>query len=196
MSSTWTSTVPFADLWAMKAKEKWCDIEGFEGFYQASSLGNIRSVDRYVERSDGRLVFCKGRVLSTFQGTTCNYLSVQLSKHNTPSKHLVHRLIAKTFLGLRPDSDLEVNHIDGNRHNNRVDNLEIVSHQQNIDHSVATGLKNDYGEKHAHAKLTNQQAADIRDMWKRGVKQKDMAEMYGVHKQVICNIVNYKTYIR
>ena len=179
----------------MKAEE-WREVDGFEGCYQVSSLGRVRSIDRYVERSDGRLAFCKGRILIPFQGTTCNYLSVQLSKNGVPSKHLLHRLVAKAFLGLDSDTVLEVNHKDGNRHNNVVDNLEVVSHQQNIDHSRITGLKDDYGEKHKRAKLTNQQAADARTMWKQGVKQKDIAELFGVSKQVINDVVNYKTYTR
>lgn len=131
--------------------EYWKDIPGFEGYYQASNLGRIRSVDRYIVRKDGRMYLCKGRVLSTFQGTTCNYLSVQLSVENNPRKYLLHRLIAKTFLGLDNWVELEVNHKDGDRQNNQLGNLELVSHQENIDHSIITGLKNDYGENHVHA---------------------------------------------
>lgn len=176
--------------------EEWRDLAGFEGSYQVSNLGRIRSIDRYVERCDGRLCFYKGRVLSTFQGTTCNYFSVQLSQNGQPSKFLLHRLIAITFLGLDPQSDLEVNHKDGNRHNNVVSNLEVVTHQQNIDHSRITGLKDDYGEKHKGAKLTNHQAAEARRMWQCGVMQKDIAELYGVSKQTINNIVHFRTYIQ
>lgn len=176
--------------------EEWRDIPGFEGYYQASSFGRIRSIDRFVSKCDGKVQFWKGRVLCNFQGTTCNYKSVQFSKDNVSTKHLVHRLIAKTFLGLDDYSEFEVNHIDGNRNNNHVCNLELVTHQENIDHSVRTGLKRDYGEKHVHAKLTNQQAAEIRKMWCNGMKQKDIALLYGVHKQTICSIVNHKTYIK
>ena len=187
--------VLFVEVCAMMVEE-WRDIEGFEGLYQASSHGRICSVDRYVERSDKRICFCKGRILSNFQGTTCNYLSVQLSKNNKPSKHLIHRLIAKAFLGLIDETDLEVNHKDGNRHNNCVSNLEIVTHQANIEHSRTMGLKDDYGEKHVRAKLTNEQATEVRLMWKRGIKQKDIADLLGVSKQVINCVVNNKTYIR
>ena len=192
-------TASSADSWVMKTdlvNEEWRDLPGFEGLYQVSNLGFVRSLDRCLLRSDGRFCTYRGRVLSTFQGTTCNYKSVLLSKEGVPSKHMVHRLVAIVFLGLDPNSEMEVNHKDGNRHNNRASNLEVVTHQQNIDHSVATGLKDDYGEKHVHAKFTNQQAEEIRQMWRRGVLQKDIAEMYGVHKQTICSIVNYKTYIR
>ena len=91
---------------------------------------------------------------------------------------------------------MEVNHKNGNTLDNRVVNLEVVTHQENIDHSVSTGLKNDYGEKHVNAKLTNKQAEEIRMAHRRGVMQVDLAEAYGVHKQTICNIVHNKTYIK
>lgn len=174
--------------------EEWRDIPGFEGFYQASSRGLIRSIDRYVTGKNGRTQLCKGRILAPFQGTTCNYLSVQFSVNNRPSKHLIHRLIAITFLGLDKESELEVNHKDGNRKNNAVTNLELVTHQENIDHSVRTGLKRDYGECHAHAKISNAQAEEMRKMWRNGVMQKDIAENFGVSKQLVNCVVNYKTY--
>lgn len=67
---------------------------------------------------------------------------------------------------------------------------------QNIDHSVVTGLKHDYGENHAHAKLTNVQAMEARTLWYNGMKQKDIAIKFGVSKQTINNIVHYKTYFK
>lgn len=177
-------------------KEIWKDIVGYEGYYQVSSLGRVKSIDRDVLRCDERWQHCKSHILIPFQGTTCNYLSIQLSKDNSPQKFLLHRLVAIAFLGLNPITELEVNHKDGNRHNNKVENLEIVSHQQNIDHSVVTGLKHDYGENHVHALLTNLQANEIRKSWHNGAKQKDLAVKYRVSKQAICNIVHYKTYFK
>lgn len=174
----------------------WRDIDGYVGFYQISSTGLVRSVDRYVLRKDGRTQLCKGRILSFFKGTTCNYLSVQICRDNIPQKFLVHRLVAKAFLGLTDDTNLEVNHKDGNRFNNCVENLEVVTHQQNINHSVLTNLKRDYGENHVHAKLTNQQAKAMREMWNKGVKQVDIAKLFGVSNKLVHRVVNYKSYLR
>ncbi|NDV63916.1 NUMOD4 domain-containing protein [Bacteroides sp. 224] len=177
-------------------KEVWKDIPEYEGYYQVSNNGNVRSVDRYVDKSDGTIQFCKGRVLTPFKGATCNYLSIQLSKYNCTHKFLIHRLVAIVFLELDTNSKLEVNHKNGVRFDNRAANLEVVTHQVNIDHSVANMLKNDYGELSTNAKLTNQQAAEIREQHSKGVLQKDLAATYGVHKQTICNIVNNKTYFK
>lgn len=179
-----------------KINEIWKDIENYEGYYQISSLGRVRGVDRYIIRKDGKMQHYKSTVLKPFQGKTCNYLSVQLSKDNIAQKFMIHRLVAYAFLNLDKNSDLEVNHKDGNRHNNNVGNLEVVTHQENIDHSIANNLKNDYGEKSTNAKLTNLQVAEIRRLWLNGVKQIDLAYKYGISKQSISKIVNYKTYFR
>lgn len=176
--------------------EEWRDITNYEGYYQVSSFGNVRSVERTILRSNGIKQHCKSVILKPFQGKTCNYLSVQLSKDNHTEKFMIHRLVAYMFLGLRSESDLEVNHIDGNRYNNKLDNLEIVTHQQNIDHSIIHQLKDDYGEKSTNAKLTNEQAYNIRRMWQNGMPQNIIAQKFQISKQTVCNIVHYKTYIK
>lgn len=176
--------------------EEWKDIVGYEGYYQVSSYGNVKSLDRNIVRKDGKIYRCYSRILIPFQGHTCNYLTVQLSKNNITQKYMIHRLVAYMFLGLLPDSSLEVNHKDGNRHNNCVDNLEIITHQENINHSVAMNLKHDYGEQSTNAKLTNKDAAMIRQMWYNGVKQVELAEMYRVSKQAINRLVHNKSYFR
>lgn len=176
--------------------EEWKDIVGYEGYYQVSSYGNVKSLDRNIMRKDGRMYHCYSHILIPFQGYTCNYLLVQLSKNNITHKYMIHRLVAYAFLGLSIDSLLEVNHKDGNRHNNRVENLEIVTHQENINHSVIMNLKHDYGEQSTNAKLTNKDAAMIRQMWHYGVKQVELAKMYNVSKQAINCLVHNKTYFR
>lgn len=180
----------------MNNQEEWRDIKNYEGYYQISSFGRVRSVDRLITRSDERVYCLKSQILKPFQGKTCNYLSIQLSKNNICEKFMIHRLVAYEFLGLHKDSLLEVNHKDGNRHNNRVCNLEVVTHQQNIEHSIITNLKNDYGERSSNAKLTNKQAAEIRWLWANGMMQKNISKMYNVCKQTICNIVHNKSYLR
>lgn len=174
----------------------WKSVKNYEGYYEVSDTGLLRSVRRLITRSNGRSYYAPSVVLKTFISKTANYQMVQLSKHNIPKKFMVHRLVAQAFLELDINSDMEVNHIDGNRYNNCVTNLEVITHQQNIDHSIRMGLKNDYGEKSSNAKLTNQQAKEIREAWKQGMMQKDLAKKYGVSKQTICRIVNNKVYFR
>ena len=179
----------------MSNNEEWKDIPGYEGFYQVSNRGNVRSVNRLIKRCDGRVYMCNGRTIMQRPSTTCRYLIVDLCKNNIRKHILTHILVARTFLD-NFDKGLEVNHKDGNILNNNLSNLELVTHQKNIDHSVITGLKNDYGENSSNSALTNVQANEIRLRWKSGEKQNALALEYGVSKQTVNNIVHFKTYFK
>ena len=106
--------------------EKWQSISGYEGLYIASNRGNIKSLKR-------------NRVLKTSPNEK-GYLYVVLSKNGVSKSYRVHRVIANTFLG--EHKGLEVNHIDGNKHNNDVSNLEFCTHAENMNHAVRSGLLN------------------------------------------------------
>lgn len=119
-------------------EEIWKDIPGYEGFYQASTLGRIRSVDHYAMHSTGNgKVFRKGKILR-LQNEGNRYLSVYLSKFGKYATCLVHRLVATTFIP-NPDNLPVINHIDLNTHNNAVSNLEWVTQQDNCLHAIANG---------------------------------------------------------
>lgn len=174
--------------------EKWKDIPNYEGLYQVSSYGRVRSLDRIVIDKNGRRSIRYGKTIAQRATTTCHYMVVDLCKNGIRKHLLTHRVVASAFLGLC--DGLEVNHIDGNYLNNKVNNLELVTHQENIDHSIKMGLKCDYGEKSVHAKVTNKQAEWIRQQVYNGRKQKDVAKELGLSKQLINRIVNYKGYIK
>lgn len=109
---------------------------------------------------------------------------------------LVHRMVVKAFIG-EIYGGLEVNHINGNKQDNRICNLELVTSKENKAHAIRLGLFNPHGENQGRAKLTNAQAAEIRKKYIRGkVRQKDLALLYGVSQHVIFKIVNNISYIR
>ncbi|AHN22719.1 NUMOD4 domain-containing protein [Lysinibacillus varians] len=118
---------------------EWRDIPGYEGIYEASNTGQIRSKDEKVTHSvkHGRRVW-KGRVLKQKVGKdkSCR---VSLYKDKKEKTWLVHRLIAKTFIPEVEGKDY-INHIDGNRLNNDVTNLEWCNHKENNNHAFDTGL--------------------------------------------------------
>lgn len=134
-------------------------------------------------------------LLKPYKGKTSVYYQFGLSKKNVGYRFLVHRLVAQAFLK-DWHRKMEVNHMDGNKHNNNVANLEMCTRQMNIDHSISENLKKDYGEKHVHAKRTNAEANKIRKLHKWGIRQVDLAGIYGVSKQAINDIVHFKTYIK
>ena len=179
----------------MNSQEIWKDIPGYEGFYQVSNFGNVRSVKRLIKRRDGRFYMCNGKTIAQRPSTTCHYLITDLCRNNIRKHVLTHILVARTFLE-NFDKSLEVNHKDGNVLNNKLSNLELVTHQRNIDHSIITGLKNDYGENSSNSALTNAQANEIRARWQNGEKQNALALEYGVSKQTVNNIVHFKTYFK
>lgn len=112
--------------------EEWRDIKGYEGMYQVSDAGLVRSLDREV---NGK--FLKGRILSCYSKHT--YPAVVLCNEKGKKHVRVHRIVAETFLE-NPYNLPEVNHIDGNKNNNHVDNLEWCTHRENAEHAWRTGL--------------------------------------------------------
>lgn len=127
--------------------EIWKDIKGFEGRYQVSNTGKVKSL-----RFGGH----NGERLMKLSEHHSGYLIVQLGKHPSKTYH-VHALVAKTFIP-PIDGKLIVNHIDGNKHNNCTDNLEWVTYKENTEHAIKTGLRNPhdtpkrYGKDNAQSK--------------------------------------------
>lgn len=117
--------------------EIWLPIKGYEGFYEVSNFGKIRSLDRLV---DGRwgVTHRKGRILTGGLDKD-GYRLFILSKNGLRKTHKLHRLIAVTFIE-NPYGYSQINHKDGNKQNNRVDNLEWVTPQKNIQHAFTLGL--------------------------------------------------------
>lgn len=110
--------------------EVWKDVVGYEGLYQVSNYGNVRSIDRYVSGRWGKQLR-KGKMLSQRKRCkTDHYLSVPLWKENKLSQKMVHRLVADAFLGNQPEK--QINHKDENPENNRLDNLEWVTPYENM----------------------------------------------------------------
>lgn len=176
-------------------EETWMDVKGFEGLYQVSDMGRVKSLARSVA-SGNAIHYVTERIMRHWRGVTSLYDCVRLYKNGNRKKYSVHRLVAQHFL---PDWDaaLEVNHIDGNRYNNVVSNLEMCTRKDNVRHSIIHFLKNDYGEKSTNARLSNAQAREIRKIYRTGTTtQEALALQYGVCRQTISAISRYKKYIR
>lgn len=118
-------------------EEVWKDIEGYEGLYQVSNLGRVRSVDRYVRTSRGNgLKPVKGKIIK--QAVLSGYVCVRLHKNNKEKTHLVHRLVANAFIPNHNNLP-EINHKDENKQNNLISNLEWCDRAYNVHYG--TGIK-------------------------------------------------------
>ena len=123
-------------------EEVWKSIDGYEGLYEVSNLGRVRSLDRVVYRSykghPNWPMKVKGRVLRS--GTDRGGYSFVILQNKGKRCRLVHRLVAEAFMSNTENKE-EINHIDGNKKNNSVDNLEFCTPSENMRHAFNTGLR-------------------------------------------------------
>ena len=160
--------------------EIWKDIAGFEGRYQVSNKGNVKSLHYRGHDVESLMKLSEHHT---------GYLIVQLGKK--PAKVcLVHQLVAKAFMPL-VEGKTFVNHIDGNKHNNCVSNLEWVTTQENITHAIKTGLRNPhnvpkkYGKDHYSSKPVLQY--DLNGNFiKKWDCQSDVARAYNIRSIYFC----------
>lgn len=170
-------------------EEIWKDIEGYEGSYQVSNTGLVRSLDR--RRTDGVLIH--GRMLAQ-SADQDGYLVLGLSLDGKSKTVKVHRLVAKAFID-NPDNLPEVNHIDEDKTNNNVDNLEWCTNAYNL--TYGHRLECVRGERAPHSKLTAEQVDEIRRTYIKGdlkFGQSALGKKYGVSHPAIACIVKNKTW--
>lgn len=118
-----------------------------------------------------------------YEETKNGYLRVTLSKNGQTKRFLLHRLVMLCFHGI---SEKVVNHLNGNKHDNSLSNLEYTNMSENNKHAYAAGLKKANGSNNGRSKLTKKQVNEIRGF--KGIKQKDIALMYGISRQHVSAI--------
>jgi DNA-binding transcriptional regulator YiaG len=160
-----------------EVKEIWMEIRGYEGLYEVSNLGRVRKI--YTSPSGE--VDC--RILSQAYSTQ-RYLQCSLSKRGVKKSHRIHRLVAENFIP-NPKNKAQVNHIDGNKDNNYVNNLEWCTQHENMRHANKNWLIN-------KVRVLDEDAVrEIREN-KNNLKQRELAEIYGVSAPQIHRVIHYK----
>lgn len=119
-------------------EEVWKDINGYDGVYQVSNLGRIRTKDRMLKREYHNGYVRKGQLIKMHEDKD-GYLRVNLYKNGKPKTGLIHRLVAQTFIP-NPNNLPQVNHKNLNKQDNRIENLEWISLEDNIKHAANFGL--------------------------------------------------------
>lgn len=112
-------------------KETWKDIKDFEGLYQVSNLGRVRSLTKTVTTKNNKTMHFEGKILKPLK--VGEYFSVNLYKDRILYGRRIHRLVAEAFIP-NPDNLLQINHKDENKLNNSVDNLEWCSAKYNCNY--------------------------------------------------------------
>ncbi|TXC63683.1 hypothetical protein FRZ32_08435 [Sphingosinicella ginsenosidimutans] len=176
--------------------ERWLPVPGFEGLYEVSDQGRVRSLDRVIETASrwggiktNRL---RGRILKpTPSGSRRQHLIVSLGRGNLV---FVHRLVLLAFVGPRPDG-MECRHLDGNGSNNNLSNLIWGTRLENMGDRTRLGEHNaPRGERNRRAVLTTEQAVEIKRLLRVGQRQSDIARRFGVHRNVVCKIASGHTW--
>lgn len=119
---------------------QWLPVKGYEKLYEVSDTGEVRSVDRILPVTNQTERLVKGRVLLQAMNKQVQYKQVSLWKNNKGTSYYIHRLVAEAFIP-NPEGKSEVNHIDGNKQNNHVSNLEWVTSGENSLHASKSGLR-------------------------------------------------------
>lgn len=170
-------------------KEVYKTIKGYE-YYEVSNKGNVRSIDRTLTRADGRERFYPGQEMKLQYDSISGRPMVRLynSELKKAKTFKVHRLVALTFLGERPEG-MDIRHLDGVVTNNNVENLCYGTKSSNqIDIMKHT-------KRCAAGKLTVEDVVEIRRAYKeKEMKQYELAEVFGITQGTVSEIVNRKTF--
>lgn len=173
--------------------EIWKPVKDFEGLYEVSNLGRVRSLDRIVKTSRGSRHF-HSYVLSPAVSNK-GYLLVLLCKDGKQHTKRVHRLVAEAFL---PNiyNFSQINHLDGNKQNNCVDNLEWCDNSRNQIHAFQMQLNTPRkGELNGSHKLNENEVRSIRFKYSKGESEQQLGKEYGVSSTQIHRIVTNRNWV-
>jgi HNH endonuclease/NUMOD4 motif len=164
-------------------QEIWKPVVGLEQAYQVSNLGRICTIDRIDTRKAHR----KSQIMAITKAEN-GYLRISLTFCGKSRYKPVHRLVLESFTGPRP-SKFETNHKDGNKTNNRIENLEWISHRDNLRHAVDTGLKTRVsGIAKQDMKLDEEMVRVIHKLLSKGANPVDIAFAFMVNRNSIYGI--------
>lgn len=162
--------------------EEWRPIPEYEGLYAITRCGKVKRLQGYQAKTE--------RILKPrLSGGLSHYVIYTLSKDGKPKTQGLHRLLLQAFIGPPPTPEHECNHIDGNPLNNSLDNLEWVTASENIQHMLRLGLRCEKrGAEHYAAKMTQEQAFEIKQRYAAGESAAALGGEYGVRPNHVKDI--------
>ena len=164
--------------------ERWLPVVGFEGYYEVSNRGRVRSMHRIVKhsRDKGERRY-KGRMMALTKNH--GYRRVALSKDGQVRTFFVHRLVAAAFIGPRPE-DKHVLHGIAGQLNNSVENLRYGTPKENAADRKRDGTEPDRkGERSHTSKLTEEKVLKIRELCSAGITHREIAAQFSIHTQYV-----------
>ena len=175
------------DISMLEHFELWLPVVGYEGLYEVSNCGRVRSLAREVNsRYPGRLRIIPGRV-RLLTKNRFGYLIVSLTEKTGRKRHpMVATLVATAFIGPRPPG-LQIDHKDGDKQNNGVWNLHYVTPKENRN-AGNFAYEPAHGETHSFAKLSDAEVIEIRRLIIEGMSQRAIAKLFNVTQSHISRI--------
>ncbi len=175
-------------------KEQWKPVKDYEGLYEVSSLGRVRSLDRLAGTRWGTTEKFVAGVTLTYTTKSNRYHRCCLQKTGRKRKYVsVHRLVAEAFIP-NPENKPQVNHINGAKKDNRAENLEWNTSKENINHAIESGLISIKGDNHPGAILNEDKVGEIKYLLnKNKLNQTEIGDMFGVTNYAICDIKRGKS---
>jgi len=174
-------------------QEVWKSVIGYEGLYEVSNLGRIKSLPKTWICGNKKSKRSKPETILKQTYCTNKYLQVWLSKNKVSKLYMVHRLVAENFL-LNLENKKTVNHINGIKDDNTVENLEWNTIQENLNHALINNLRVfAKGEKHWCSVLTEKDILEIRELSNNCTKA-DLARKYNVTHSNIRRILKRTTW--
>ena len=159
--------------------ENWKPVVGFEGLYEVSDLGNVKSLSRMVRSKAGSMRHVRERAMRTCLAPTARYVSLILRKEGKSYFKHVHRLVAQAHIP-NPENKPQVNHKNASQKwNNTVANLEWATRAEDDAHVVANGLK-PRGHHHYFAKLNAKKVQEMRRLDKQGWSTRSLADKFSL----------------
>lgn len=174
--------------------EEWRPVAGYETHYAVSNLGRVKSLDRYVKHGGAHMQLRRGALLKAHVNET-GYRRVRLRRENIGRNFLVHQLVAKAFLGKSPTTGAPVNHIDFDRSNNRIDNLEWTTPRANMAHSRDAARFCPVANPNCRGKLTPEQVVSIRERVANGEARKSVAAAFSIDPSSVSRLVKRKRWV-
>jgi hypothetical protein len=154
--------------------EQWRDIPGYEGYFQVSNMGGVRRI-AHAEQYNRKANLGP----ATFKPNKRGYWEVMLARPKFRKLYLVHRVVMLAFVGPCPEG-LQVNHINGDKRDNRLENLEYVTASENMRHAAAMGRLNHAGMRGPSRKVSDQHVLLMRALFSKGVTVKQVSKTSGL----------------